>query len=189
FMLATPLQMARAFSAIANGGTIYKPRLINKITTHEEEVVQEFPPEKKGMLPISKETLNLIRNALKGVVWEDGGTARSLMLRDLIIAGKTGTAQVVTLTERVKDIEETPYKFRDHGWFVGFAPYDDPQIVVAVLVEHGGFGSRSAAPIAKEVIRTYLNNKKKTDKPEEPHKEITTLKTDESSTKEAEEKG
>lgn len=189
FMLATPLQMASAFSAIANNGTLYKPQLIKKITTHDGEVTEEFVPEKKGMLPVSKETLELLRNALKGVVWEDGGTARSLMLRDIVIAGKTGTAQVVTLTERVKDIEETPYKFRDHGWFVGFAPYDDPQIVVAVLVEHGGFGSRSAAPVAKEVIKAYLDNKKIKGKTTKPAKEITTLILDDNAALKAEENG
>jgi penicillin-binding protein 2 len=175
FMLSTPLQMARAFSAIANGGTLYKPMLVNKITNHEGEVVEEFAPEKKGTLPVSKKTLSLIRGALKGVVWEDGGTARSLMLRDLVIAGKTGTAQVITLTERVEDIEETPYKFRDHGWFVGFAPYDKPEIVVAVLVEHGGFGSRSAAPVARQVIQAFFKNKKIREQIKEMKKEKTKL--------------
>ena len=178
FMLTTPLQMARAFSAIANGGTLFNPKLIRKISTHDGEVIEVFPPKKAGMLPVSKKTLELLKRALKGVVWEDGGTARSLMLKDLVIAGKTGTAQVITLTERVKNIEETPYKFRDHGWFVGFAPYDNPQIVVAVLVEHGGFGSRSAAPVARKVIRTYLDNKKELRKPKEPTKKITTLRID-----------
>ena len=104
--------------------------------------------------------MKIIKKALRGVVWEDGGTARSLMDKNIVIAGKTGTAQVVTLKERVKDIKETPYKLRDHGWFVGFAPYDDPEIVVAVLVEHGGFGSRSAAPVAKKIIKTYLEKKR-----------------------------
>ena len=94
------------------------------------------------------------------------------MDKNIVIAGKTGTAQVVSLKERVKDITETKYKFRDHGWFVGFAPYDDPQIVVAVLVEHGGFGSRSAAPVAKKVIKAYLEKEDKKEKGKKIIKEL-----------------
>lgn len=166
FLLATPLQMASAFSAIANDGTIIKPRLIKKITSHDGEVIEDFSPDITGKLSVSKETLSLLKRALKGVVWEDGGTARGLMDPEIMIAGKTGTAQVVALKKREKDIKKIPYKLRDHGWFVGYAPYDNPKIVVAVLVEHGGFGSASAAPVAKKVIKAYLE-KKDEEKPAE----------------------
>ncbi len=172
FLLATPLQMAGAFSAIANNGYIIRPRLIKRITSHDGEVIEDFSPDIKGKLPINKETLTLLKRALKGVVWEDGGTARGLMDKEIVIAGKTGTAQVVALKKRVKDITKTPYKLRDHGWFVGFAPYDNPKIVVAVIVEHGGFGSASAAPVAKKVIKAYLEKKEEENSEEKPIKEI-----------------
>ena len=83
-----------------------------------------------------------MKKALHGVTHEDGGTARFLSASNLGIAGKTGTAQVTKLKIRTKNIQSIPYKYRDHAWFAGFAPYDDPKIVVVVIVEHGGFGAQ-----------------------------------------------
>lgn len=158
YMLATPLQLVSAYAAIANGGTLYEPKLIELIKSPGGETLVEFKPVVMDTVPVSYENLRIIRKALKGVVDETGGTAAGLRTRDLQIAGKTGTAQVVRLKKREKDIEKIPYKLRDHAWFVGFAPYNEPRIVVAVLVEHGGFGSKAAAPVALEVFKAYLNN-------------------------------
>jgi len=105
---------------------------------------------------IPPEILKKIRKALHGVVNDKKGTARVLRNKRLKIAGKTGTAQVARMIAREHDLEKIRYKMRDHAWFVGFAPYDDPKIVVAVLVEHGGFGSSAAAPIAKKVFKAFL---------------------------------
>ncbi|MEK7314393.1 MAG: penicillin-binding transpeptidase domain-containing protein, partial [Deltaproteobacteria bacterium] len=159
YMLATPLQMANAFASMANGGKIYLPQIIEKIETSGGSVIKEFAPAVKAFTGISPETGSILVNALRGVVAEDGGTARSLNVPELKIAGKTGTAQVVKLKERIKNIKLIPYEFRDHAWFVGFAPYDDPKIAVAVIVEHGGFGSAAAAPVALKVIQAYLGQK------------------------------
>ena len=156
FMLATPIQLANAYAAIANGGSILKPKLIREVRRQDGKVTETFSVENLSKLPLAPSTLKLIRKALRGVVQDKGGTARGLMNKDFIVAGKTGTAQVVRMKERIKDIEEVKYKFRDHAWFVGFAPYEDPSIVVAVIVEHGGFGSRTAAPIALKIFRNYL---------------------------------
>ena len=158
YMLATPLQMANAFASMANGGKIYLPRIIGKIETSDGSVVKEFTPMVEASTGISPETRSLLVNALRGVVAEEGGTARSLNVPELKIAGKTGTAQVVKLKERIKNIKLIPYEFRDHAWFVGFAPYDDPKIAVAVIVEHGGFGSAAAAPVALKFIQAYLGH-------------------------------
>lgn len=156
YMLATPLQLAVAYAAMANGGTVYKPLLIEDISTHEGGLLRKYQPVEAGRVNVSQSTMRLLRNALRGVVHEEGGTARALAATDLRIAGKTGTAQVAKLMERVDDIEEIPYKFRDHAWFAGFAPYDDPKIAVVVLVEHGGFGAAAAAPIAGKIFEAYL---------------------------------
>jgi penicillin-binding protein 2 len=80
-------------------------------------------------------------------------------LKDVQVAGKTGTAQVVRMPVNFKkgDTNRMPIKFRDHAWFVAYAPFEDPQIAIAVLVEHGGFGASAAAPIAKKVIEKYFN--------------------------------
>lgn len=156
YMLVTPLQLAAAYAAIANGGTLYQPQLVEEITSPDGGPAQVFTPVATGTLPISFKNLAYVRDALFGVVHEDGGTAQFLAASGLKIAGKTGTAQVTKLIERTKDIKSIPYKFRDHAWFAGFAPYDDPKIAVAVIVEHGGFGSSAAAPIARAVIKAYL---------------------------------
>jgi len=86
------------------------------------------------------------------------GTGSACSLKEIKVAGKTGTAQVVALPEDFKrgDMNRIPAKFRDHAWFVAYAPFEDPKIAVVVLVEHGGFGASAAAPIAKKVIEQYL---------------------------------
>ncbi|MBI5492105.1 MAG: penicillin-binding protein 2 [Deltaproteobacteria bacterium] len=156
YMLTTPLQLANAYAAIANGGTIYKPQLIEAISTPEGKVLKTFQPETKGRLGVSEATLGYVKDGLFGVVHEDGGTAHFLKASNLRIAGKTGTAQVARLIKRTKNIQSIAYKYRDHAWFAGFAPFEDPKIAVAVIVEHGGFGASAAAPVARELFKAYL---------------------------------
>jgi penicillin-binding protein 2 len=93
------------------------------------------------------------------VVQEPFGTGRAAQVQGIKVAGKTGTAQVVRMGEQEdeeEDIDEEPYEFRDHAWFVAFAPVEEPEILVAVLVEHGGHGGSAAAPIAREVMKEYF---------------------------------
>jgi len=157
YMLTTPLQLLNAYAAIANGGTLWRPILVDEITTPDGKLILRSAPEKRGELGISEKTMAHIRDGLRGVTHEEGGTARFLSrTTDLKIAGKTGTAQVARLIKRTKNIESIAYKYRDHAWFAGFAPYDDPQIAVVVIVEHGGFGASAAAPVAREVFKAYL---------------------------------
>ena len=156
YLLTTPLQLANAYAAIANGGTIYEPALIDTIKSNDGEVVRKFEKKAINKIAVSAENLKIVKDALAGVTSEEGGTASFLKATNLKIAGKTGTAQVAKLTERVKDIKKIPYKFRDHAWFAGYAPYDDPKIAVVVLVEHGGFGASAAAPVAREIFKAYL---------------------------------
>jgi penicillin-binding protein 2 len=98
--------------------------------------------------------------ALEAVVGEDGGTARRSRVAGVRIAGKTGTAQVVHL-KQTEDLEEheIPIQFRDHAWFAAVAPIPDPEIAIAVLVEHGGPGGSAAAPIAQQVLAKYFEKK------------------------------
>ena len=156
YMLATPLQLANAYAAIANNGTLYVPQAVEEIITPAGTVIKSFTPKVLSHLGIDKSTLLHVKEALHGVTHEDGGTARFLSASNLGIAGKTGTAQVIKLKTRTKNIQSIPYKYRDHAWFAGFAPYDDPKIVVVVIVEHGGFGASAAAPVAREIFKAYL---------------------------------
>ena len=155
YMLATPLQLANAYAAIANGGTLYTPQLIERIESGGK-TLRESAPRAKGRLSVSDKNLALVKEGLLGVVTDDQGTARSLQYARLGIAGKTGTAQVKRMVEREKNVSKIEYRWRDHAWFAGYAPYDNPQIAVAVIVEHGGFGSATAAPIAREIFKAYL---------------------------------
>ena len=156
YVLTTPLQMLNAYAAIANEGRLFVPRIVDTVETHDGNVVRHNATREKARVEVSDNTIKLIKKALRGVVGDKDGTASWLANAKLKIAGKTGTAQVVRLKERGVKVEDQPYKLRDHAWFIGFAPYDDPKIAVVALVEHGGFGSSAAAPVALKVFETYL---------------------------------
>jgi len=156
FNLATPLQMARLVSAVVNDGVLYKPYLIKQITDADNNVIKTFSPEVIRRLNFKPETLTLIKEALCGVVNEPRGTGRAAQLKNVIVGGKTGTAQVVTMGNYKAKEDDLPYKYRDHAWFVAFAPEENPRISVAVIVEHSGHGGSVAAPLAKKVLETYF---------------------------------
>ena len=137
FNLATPIQLAVMLSAVANNGDIYRPHLVEKIVNDDGSVIKEIKPEKIGRLPVSAETLELLQSALKAVA-QEGGTAAQMANLSVPVAGKTGTA-------------ENPHG-KDHGLFVGYAPADNPNLVVVAVIDQGGFGSVSAAPIVQRIF-------------------------------------
>jgi penicillin-binding protein 2 len=123
------------------------------------EKLKEYPPEETGRADISEKTFRVIQEALMGAVNEPRGTGHACALKQVKVAGKTGTAQVVRMAADFKkgDMNRMPLKFRDHAWFAAYAPFEDPRIAVAVLVEHGGYGGAAAAPIARKVIEKYFD--------------------------------
>jgi penicillin-binding protein 2 len=157
FNLVTPLQMATMIAAVGNGGIRYKPRLVKKMVSVENTVTYEAQPEVIGRIPVSDVTMEHIRHGLWSVVNHRKGTAFASRIKDLEFSGKTGTAQVVSRPpDDVVDQEQIDEMLKDHAWFVAYAPEQDPKIAVAVMIEHGEHGSSAAAPIARDVIRTYL---------------------------------
>ena len=143
FQLVTPLQAAMLVSEVANGGIRYRPFLVSRIDNLDGTPYKIFAPEQIGSLSISKSTLDLIREGMRNVA-EENGTAGYLFANFPIpVAGKTGTAE--------------NYSGRDHGWFVAYAPYDHPRIVIAVLTEQGGYGSSSSGPIVKSMLEAYFH--------------------------------
>jgi len=152
---ATPIQLAVAFAAIANGGTVHAPRLVLRRMTPDGPV--EEAPQPRGRVPVDPEHLARVRRALRAVVEEAGGTGSRARVPGVEVAGKTGTSQVVRL-DRVKDLPESqiPRRFKDHAWFASFAPVDAPEIVVVVLAEHGGGGGATAAPMARQVLQRHF---------------------------------
>jgi penicillin-binding protein 2 len=158
FVLVTPIQMATLISAIFNGGMLYQPQVTKWIGKPEAKKLYEFVPKLTRQIEIKKEWLGLVSEALIGAVNEPHGTGSRAKFKQILVAGKTGTAQVVTL-EKEKELGaegEVPRQFRDHAWFVAVAPADSPTIALSILIEHGGHGGAAAAPIAKEILGAYL---------------------------------
>ena len=155
--LATPLQMAVLVAAVANGGNRYRPMILDRIKMVEGLTLQKNEPQLIGKLPVSASNLDLVKLGLWKVVNSENGTARGSRLADIDISGKTGTSQVISRKEdEMLPEEDMPVHLRAHAWFVAYAPSEKPTIAVAVVVEHGEHGSGAAAPIAKEMIKTYL---------------------------------
>ncbi len=156
YNLATPLQILELTSAIANGGKRYRPLIVKRIETAEGRLIREAIIEVAGTLPVSPEKLNVIKKGLQMVVESSFGTAHGVKIDGIMMSGKTGTAQIVGRVGDGGGDVTYPSHLKPHAWFVGYAPSDDPQIAVVVIVEHGEHGSRTAAPIASEMIKSYL---------------------------------
>ena len=163
FVLVTPIQMATFISAVFNGGIIYRPHATKWVGEKKAEKVFKFKPATAGRAEINTEHLERVKKALIGVVNEPHGTGGKAKLKDITVAGKTGTAQVVTLEkEKVfENEEEIPFQYRDHAWFVAVAPAERPRIAVATVIEHGGHGGSAAAPVAGQLISAYLEEPRK----------------------------
>lgn len=159
YMTSTPLQIGVMMSGVFNGGKIYEPRVLKGIKYNDTGTIKFTEPVLKYQFDIPKETRDNIMLGLIDAVYKVGGTSRRAGLRDVIIGGKTGTAQVVSakVTEKYGKGEEIPEEFRDHAWFTGVFPARDPKYVIVVLAENGGGGGSSAAPIGGQVITKMLD--------------------------------
>jgi len=162
FVLTTPIQLATMAAALANGGTVWKPQVVQKIIDLEGKTEWVLKPEKLSETIWPAKHLTPVRKAMESVVNDVGGTAWRSRLDKVRFAGKTGTSQVIRRKaddEEEVEEDEVPYQYRDHALFVSFAPVENPQIAVAVVVEHGGHGSSAAAPIAKAMYAAYFADK------------------------------
>ncbi len=156
FIGTTPLQMASMVAAVANGGTVYRPWFVQRVVSPEGVVMEEYGPVRAATVKLKKGTLEVVRRALFDVVHGRRGTARRARSDLVSIAGKTGTAQVAEMRGEAVKSKDLPYEIRDHAWFVAYAPTDKPEIAVATLVEHGGGGGATAAPIARKVVEAWF---------------------------------
>jgi penicillin-binding protein 2 len=144
----TPIQAVMMVSAIANGGTLYRPWVVRKVETLDRELIEEYGPELVRKVNIDPDNLAIVRDGMQAVVSD--GTGGRAKIPGLRVAGKTGTAQVVENSGSARGDK------RDHAWFVSFAPAENPQIAIAVVVEHGGFGGQVAAPIARSLLEAWF---------------------------------
>lgn len=159
YVLVSTLQLANAYAAIATKGKLYKPYVVKEISDKHGKVIKKSEPKLIRNIELRDETWNLIQEGLYKVVNNPKGTAWWRRGLGNQMAGKTGTSQVVkaqSAEQLYAKCSEKEYKYRHHGVFVAFAPYDNPKIAVAALVEHGCGGSSSAAPVVEKVVNTYM---------------------------------
>ncbi len=149
-LITTPLQIAAYTAFFANGGTLYRPHLVTKVTTPSGEVVKTVDPVVLAKDIVKPENIQIVREGMRQTVTE--GSARSLSALSVTSAGKTGTAQWSSVKP-------------PHAWFTGFAPYDNPEVVITVLIEEGEEGSRVATPVAREFLNWYFGEHKKSAPP------------------------
>lgn len=150
-LIVTPLQVANMMSAIANGGTVYRPhvvKMVERIRPDKSVERLQVATEVLHKVQLAPDALNIVKLGLWKVVNEQGGTGGNSRVPGLDIAGKTGTVQVIAQRGWIKS-ENLPFKDRDHAWFASYAPNEKPEMVVVVFVEHGGHGGTDAAPLAK----------------------------------------
>ena len=155
----TPLQLAQALATLANNGAMFRPRLVSHVDNPRTGERRYLEPQLVRELQLRPEHVAFVKQAMAGVNTE-GTAARSFAGAQYSSGGKTGTAQVVALKQGEKyEEEKVAERLRDHSLYIAFAPLEGPKIALAVLVENGGFGARTAAPIARTVLDYYLLGK------------------------------
>lgn len=145
----TPIQLAMLSSFVAGDGKNYKPQIVNRIVSTEGKIIKTFEPVVNADLKLKPGVLTIVKDGMRGVVNEPGGTAGASKVQNILMSGKTGTAQAGS--DKVK--------LGDHAWFIAYAPSDDASVAMAILVEHGLHGSSAAAPIAKGITETLFKVK------------------------------
>ncbi len=156
YLLMTPIQLAAMTAGVATNGKIYRPHLVKKILDRDGKTVKEFLPEVLRSVDLKTEHFQAVKDGLLAVVNEPRGTGAAARLYEVKVAGKTGTSQVVKMKDSKGPVA---YEHRDHALFVAFAPYDKPEVAVAVVVEHGEHGGGAAAPVAGQILRRYFEGK------------------------------
>jgi penicillin-binding protein 2 len=158
YLLATPLQVAQYTAVAANGGRLMRPHLVREITDFEGRLVSRVDREVIHELDLNPDYLDKVRKGMEGVVNDPGGTGRRGQVAGVRVAGKTGTSQVVSL-KRFQGYTSSgrPYKYRDHAWYTAYAPAENPEVVVTVLLEHSGGGGAMAGPVAGQVLKAWFD--------------------------------
>ncbi len=173
YNLVTPLQLASATAILASGGRIFRPHVVQHVQDSQTNELQTIEPYPIGEVPLQPRHLDLVRDAMADVTRPGGTAAWAGWGAKYSFAGKTGTAQVIGLKGQKYDEEAIDERHRDHALFIAFAPAEAPKIALGILVENGGHGSSTAAPIARKVIDYYLLGIEPKDPAPRPRKEET----------------
>jgi penicillin-binding protein 2 len=168
YNLLTPVQMVSLYAAIANGGQVWRPFLVKRVANAVGEIVKTFSPELiTEVKDVKPQTLKIIREMLQNVVMNPEGTGKSAAVPDATVAGKTGSAQVVSLKKNSNNKnDDISVKWKEHAIFTAFSPTEDAEIAIAIVSENDaiGGGGAQAAPIAGKIIKAYWDLKKKRSK-------------------------
>lgn len=161
YSLVTPLQLAAATAALANNGILHRPHLVKKIESGSNNaVIATITPKAVQQIDLKAEHLDLVKRAMIAVTKPGGTAAWAGNGVPYVMAGKTGTAQVINIKQGEKyNAQKVDERLRDHAWFIAFAPVEQPKIALVVLVENGGHGSSTAAPIARKVLDYFMLGK------------------------------
>lgn len=168
YLRVTPLQLLVASAAIANNGTLFQPQLVKQITDPDGKVIQEVAPVENGKLPVAPEYLQVIREGMRLSVTDGANVCARPDVSGLQIAGKTGTAEYVVPIDPNKPGTEDNIQKRSHAWFTGFAPYDNPEIQVLVLVEGAGDMNDGSATITVPAVTEIMQAFFKVTPPQDP---------------------
>lgn len=161
----TPLQMAHAVANLANNGVVMKPHLVKIIENGATKERTLTVPKESYRINLKQENIDFIKHTMAGVT-KEGTSARAFANAEYASAGKTGTAQVIAIKKNEKyDASKIDERHRDHALYTAFAPVDKPRIAIAIIVENGGFGAATAAPIVRKALDYYLLGKRPEDKP------------------------
>jgi penicillin-binding protein 2 len=151
----TPLQLALAYAALGNGGTLYQPQVVRAVETSDGAVVQEFPPRIRRQVALQPDNLRRVTDALFNVVNDPLGTAYAARDPTIEVAGKTGTAQTGYQAKKEDEPKLGLFLMQNHAWFAALSPARSPEVAVVVLVEHGGSGPDIAVPVAMQIVHEY----------------------------------
>lgn len=165
YNLLTPIQMASLYGSIANGGKIWRPYLVRRIVNPMGGTIEQYDPQLLAEVKIVKpENMALVREFLRGVVMDVGGTGRNAAVEGVTVAGKTGSAQVVSLKKNSNNKnDDVSVKWKEHAIFAAFSPAEDAEVAIAIVSENDaiGGGGAQAAPIAGKILKAYWEQKKR----------------------------
>jgi len=160
YVATSPLQMAQVAAQVASGGTRYRPQFVKLVEGLDGGTAKSYPPIIENQIKIDPDALQVVKDAMADVVNGAGGTAHKAALDGITVCGKTGTAQVVGSNAPTGESEggddSTPDQYKDHAWFIAFAPKEHAQIAVACIIEHGGHGGSASAPIVHDVLQRFF---------------------------------
>ncbi len=159
YNLTTPLQLAQATAILANDGKVFRPHVVRHIQDSQTDALTTIEPQPISEVPLKADNIRRVRDAMVDVTKPGGTAAWAGLNAKYLFAGKTGTSQVIGMKGQKYDEARVQERHRDHALFIAYAPADDPKIALAILVENGGHGGSTAAPIARQVVDFYLLGK------------------------------